>query len=154
MVIETSLTRDLFIRLSILRHFQRTMFYAYAILCAGLTAYSLFTNNQLLLLVAWVPFLIYIITGVLGAVQVSRNKESPVFLRTRYEFTPQGIDISTTQGRSQIEWAHVNEVQKMINCYVLVLANSSILAIPESAVPPHQKDSFEQLLRDYIAKKS
>ncbi|MCG8348578.1 MAG: YcxB family protein, partial [Chloroflexales bacterium] len=142
------------VRLSILRHFQRTMFYIYAILCAGLTAYSLFTNNRLLLLVAWIPFLIYIVAGILGAVQGSWVKDSPVFLRTRYEFTPQGIAISTTQGHSQLEWAHVNEVQKMLNCYVLVLANASILAIPESAVPPHQKDLFEQLLRDHIAKKS
>lgn len=152
MVIETSLSREQFVRLAILRHFQRTTFYIYATLCAGLTAYALVQGTALLLLVAWVPFLLYIMVGVIGAWRASRDKASPVFLPTRYEFTPQGVAISTRRGNTNLDWDHFSEWRTMLNCYILVLTGGAILAIPQAAVPPHQTAGFEKLLTDKLGR--
>lgn len=153
MVIESTLSKDQFIRLSIARHLQRTMFYIYATLCAAITAYALFQGPLLLLLVAWMPFSFYIISGVIQAVSAGSVKDAPYFLPTRYEFTGQGVTISTSRGQSQLGWEHFQEWRHMVNCYVLVLSEGAILAIPQNAIPAGRAPRFEDLLRQHIGKR-
>lgn len=155
MVIHATLSKALFIRLFILRHFQRLTFYVYATLCAGVTAYVLLQGaNPNLLLLGWIPFGMYVLFGMLGAIRASRVKNAPYFLPTRYEFTPAGITISTSQGRSQLGWEHIESWGHMINCYVLVLQGNAVLAIPQDAVPPHEVAKFEALLHEQINRRS
>ena len=150
MVIETNLSRELFIRLSILRHIQRKSFYFYAILCAVLTAYALVQGPYILLLAAWIPFGLYLILGLVEAIRGSADKSQPYFLPTHYEFTKDGVSISTSQGSSQLEWGHFAGWKFMARCYVLILAAGPILAIPRAAVPLTQIARFETMLRDHI----
>ncbi len=155
MVIHATLSKALFIQLSILRHFQRLTFYVYATLCAGVTAYVLLQGaDPRLLLLGWIPFGMYMLSGILSAIRASRVKNAPYFLPTRYEFTPAGITISTSQGRSQLGWEHIESWGKMVNCYVLVLQGNAVLAIPQEAILPHQVAGFETLLQKQIDSRS
>lgn len=147
---EASLSRQQFIRLAVLRHFQRLNFYLYASLCAMLSAYALLQGAYLVLLAAWVPFLCYIGFGVFGAWRASTARHAPIFLRTRYVFGPQGVELSTRQGRSQLGWEQFAGWRQLIGCYVLMLKGGSILAIPQDAVPKRQVAAFEQLLSEQI----
>ena len=146
MTIETRLSKEQFIRLSILRHIQRKTFYFWAFVCAVLTAYALLRGPYLLLLGAWVPFLLYLLVGVLGAFRAGADENQPYFLPTRYEFTKQGVSVSTAQNSSHLQWQHFAQWKMMARCYVLVLSAGPILAIPTTAVPPARIPEFESLL--------
>lgn len=151
MVIETSLGKAQFIRLALWRHFQRPFFYFYALTCAGLTAY-VFTGRgeMILLVVAWVPFGMYILFGIINAVLGARGEDRPHLLKTRYDFNDQGVRLSSSAGTSQLEWQHFVRWSKIADCYVLHLAGGPIIAIPQAAVPPHQKARFERLLQEHM----
>ena len=150
MVIEAGLTRDQFVRLSVLRHFQRIHFYIFAMAAAGLTAWALLRGPLVFLLVGWVPFLVYVLVGVMTAIKDGNNKDNPVFLSTRYEFSKKGVSISNTQGTSQLAWQDFLGWKVMVKCYVLTLTSGAILAIPQNAVPANQKAKFENLLFKHI----
>ncbi len=154
MTIETTLSRDQLVRISILRHFQRTPFYVYAALCAAATGYALFIGPPIFLLLGWVPFLLYILLGVVGAIQAGRAKDAPYFLPTRYEFTQEGVTMSTARGQSRIPWKNFDYWQKIAGCYVLILKSRLIIAIPQSAIPAAQVSTFEGMLRKQIDKRS
>lgn len=151
MVIETQLSRTQFTQLALLRHFQRPMFYVAALSCTLLTTVAIVQSQPLLLLVAWPPFLLYILIGVASTLRACRQPDFPVFLPTRYDFGPTGIAISTPRDQSQIVWADVTGWRVLANCYVLSLADGSILAIPQTAIAKHRTDAFEQLLREQIS---
>lgn len=150
MTINATLSRDQFVRLSLLRHFQRTSFYFYALTCAALTSYTFFGGPVPLMIVGWVPFGIYILMGLANALTGSIGKNRPYLQPTRYEFTDQGVAIKNAQGESQLEWQHFASWQMLSDCYVLVLTAGSIIAIPRSAIPPHQSKQFEQILQQHI----
>lgn len=152
MTVETTLTREQFIRLSLLRHIQRKTFYFYAIMCAVLTAYALVWGPQLLLLVAWVPFILYLLLGLIGALRDGNNKEHPLFQPTRYQFDHKGLSIKSNQGQSQLEWQHFAGWKTMAACYVLFLKAGPMIAIPQSAFSAPQIPEFEGLLRQHIGK--
>jgi hypothetical protein len=146
MVIETTLTRDQFIRLSILRHFQRPTFYFNALTGAAIMAFALFGGGPFILIFfAWIPMTLYILFGVLTAFRDSKIRESP-FLPTRYEFGNAGIKVSTRDGASTLGWDDFAGWRIMIGCYVLALKAGSILAIPQTSVSPHDQKQLEDLL--------
>lgn len=150
MVVETQLPRTAFRQIALIRHFQRVPFYLAASVCAILTALALVQGQPLLLLVAWPPFLLYILTGVLGVVRASRTPDLPVFLPTRYHIDASGIGIRTAQGESQIPWSSVVSWKLLVGCYVITLESGQVLAIPQRDVLPHRRAAFEQLLREHI----
>ncbi len=150
MVIKTSLTKDQFIRVTLLRHVQRKLFYFYAFTCAGATAFAIVYGTYLYLIL-WIPFIIYILAGVIGAFRAGADKDQPAYLPTRYEFTEKGVSISTSQGSSQLEWEEFSGWNILAKCYVLVLLAGPILAIPQSAVSITQLTKFEALLKKHIA---
>lgn len=152
MVIETQLSQEQFLRLSVLRHLQRPNFYVYAILCAGVTAYAIVQNRYSFILLGSLPFVVYILLGVVSAYRASRVKDAPYFLPTKYEFTERGVSISTPQGQSQLTWDQIESWKQLVNCYVLVLTGGAILAIPRESIPPHRAERFEQLLRKHITR--
>ena len=150
MTVETTLSRDQFIRLSILRHIQRKTFYFWAIICAVLTAYAIVRGPYLLLYAAWIPFGLYLGAGIFFAVQGSMDKNQPHFLPTRYEFGSKGVSVSTAQGQSVLGWEHFSGWKKMAQCYVLFLTAGPILAIPQKAIAPAQTAKFEGLLDKHL----
>ena len=150
MVIETNLTKDQFVRLSILRHFQRIHFYVFALIAAGLTAWGLMRGPLIFILVGWVPFLVYIFVGVFTAVKDGRDEDNPVFSSTRYEFTKKGVSIDSKVGKSNLGWQDFISWKTMTKCYVLTLTSGAILAIPQTAVPVNQITKFESLLNRNI----
>jgi len=150
MTIEAALSREQFIRLSILRHIQRKNFYFYAAVCAALTGYALLRGPNLLLFAAWVPFILYLVPGILGAYRESANKDNPLFLPTRYEFNQRGVSISSSQGDSQLTWDYFAGWKIMAECYVLVLKAGPMLAIPQATLSSTQVPQFETLLQKYI----
>jgi len=154
MTFEATLSREQFIRLSILRHIQRRTFYFWAIVCAILTAYALVIGPYLLLYAAWVPFVLYLLAGVFIAVQNGLQKDQPYFLPTRYEFDKSGVSLSTLQGQSQLTWEHFADWKKIARCYVLSLTAGPILAIPQKAVPAAQVGKFEALLDKHLKKQT
>ncbi len=151
MVINTTLSRDLFIRLSILRHIQRPTFYVYALLAAGLTVYTYTQGRPIVFLfMGWIPLGLYLFLGVISAIRASRIKDAPYFLPTGYDITDDGVAINSARGESHLEWKHFESWHEMVNTYVLVLEGGAILAIPQASVPPHKRDEFEDLLRTHI----
>jgi hypothetical protein len=151
MVINAQLKRGQVIRLALLRHFQRPAFYINALAFAGFTAYAFMRGPLLLMLVGWLPLTVYIIAGLVIALQAGRGKTRAVLLPTRYEFTNRGVNISNNEGRhSEINWEHIIAWDKVLDTYVLTLENGPILAIPQSDVPRNKTEEFERLLFDGI----
>jgi hypothetical protein len=150
-VVEARLRPAQFFQLSLLRHFQRPSFYFYSITAAALTALSYTTPISLLiLLVAWVPFITYMLLGLVNAYAGSRNPEQPYFLATRYEFASDALKLTTSQGSSKISWNQFKEWRKVVGCYVLVLQSGAIMAIPLSDVPRGREPAIEDFLKQKI----
>jgi hypothetical protein len=148
--VETTLSKEQFIRLSIWRHIQRRNFYFYAITCAVVSAYALTRGVYILLPVVWIPFILYLAFGIIGAFRDSADENQPYFLPTQYEFTDRGVSVRTKQGSSELTWDKFTGWNKIAQCYVLVLTGGPILAIPQSAVPTSQIVKLESLLRNHI----
>ena len=150
MLIETQLTKDQFVRISILRHFQRKQFYFYAVTCALVTVFAALQQIYILLAVAWLPFLLYMGIGLYGAISGGSNPDHPAYLPTKYTFTDTGITISNAQGESQLPWQHFVHWKVSLNCYLIELKAGSALVIPQASVPLTKKAKFEALLNKYI----
>lgn len=150
LVVETQLTKEQFIRLSILRHFQRTGFYFTALTSGAVAAYAWFNGLLTILLLAWAPLLLYVVFGVVMAWRDSQLQHAP-FLPTRYEFSDTGVHVRTEEGSGKLYWADFATWREMVGCYVLVLTAGAILAIPQKSVPPRIRAQFEALLNKRIA---
>jgi len=150
MTIEAALSKEQLTRLSILRHIQRRTFYFYALTCAVLTGYSLVFGPRILLLVAWVPFILYVAAGIFGALQGSRDENHPALLPTQYKFDKTGVVLSNSQGQSVLGWEHFADWKVIAACYTLTLKGGSILAIPRSDIPLAEVAKFEGLLDKHI----
>jgi hypothetical protein len=151
MVIEAQLTRELFFRLSLLRHIQRPMFYFGALTAALLTAlvYLGFTSG-LVLLVAWMPFGMYVLFGLINAWMGSGGTDRPYLLKTRYEFSTEGLKMRTKLGESTLSWDRFSEWSKVVGCFVLTMQEGAIIAIPERDLSRAQSDSLTQMLNRHI----
>jgi hypothetical protein len=150
MTVDATLTREQFIRLSLLRHLFRTSFYFYSFTCSLVTAYAIYTDRYIFLLIVWPPFLLYLLMGVVDIWRASRKADQPFFLPTRYEFTSAGVAIRTSRGQSHLNWKDIANLKVMGGCYVLTLRGGTILAIPQSAIPGGQGKQFETLVGTYL----
>lgn len=148
MTIKATLSRDQYIRLSILRHIQRRIFYFYAATGAALSAYAIVRGPLILILIAWIPFVLYVVPGVIGAFGV--DQDHPLFQPTTYQFEEKGVTIQTPDHTSQLEWSYFSHWKVMAQCYVLFLTAGSVVALPQKAVRPVQKTKFENLLNEQI----
>jgi len=151
MVIEASLTTNQFVRISILRHLHRSHFFFFAATCSIVTAYAIYSDRLIFLLVAWVPFAIYLAVGIVGIIQSSAANDRPYLLKTRYELSNKGIVVSNERGKSMLEWKHFSDSKLMLGCYVLFLHAGPMLAIPQTAIAPEQVNQFETMLAKYIS---
>jgi hypothetical protein len=150
LVIETSLTKDQFIRLSILRHIQRPTFYFIIITASVLTVWALYGGPFLLIFVVWTPLILYLIFGVVSAYRDSKLRQTP-FLPTRYEFGKKGVQVSTSEGSSLLPWNDFVGWRTLVGCYVLVLSAGAILAIPQQSLPKPKQEQLETMLTRRIA---
>ncbi len=153
MVIEGQLSRDQFMRLFLLRHFQRLSFYFYALTSGALTAYGLFVGPLILVTLGWLPLGIYMMIGLVSGFLGSRGKDKPYLLPTRYEFSDQGVTMRSSAGSSNLSWEHFDGWRVMVGCYVLLLSVGAIVAFPQTAVAPHQMNEFEALLSRHIKRR-
>lgn len=155
MIIESTLSRQEFVRHALTRHFRRPAFYIYAFVCAVLTTYAFFQADpsNLILLAAWLPVLVYAIGGWLTITRRSRDEGLPLYLPTRYEFTKGGVELSSRQGRDKFAWGDFRAWRKVVGLYELSLANGQLLVITQRAVPPRQVGAFEELLTRQIMPK-
>ncbi len=155
MNIESTLSRKEFSQHALYRHFRRPGFYIYASVCAVLTAYAMFQSDpsSILLLAAWVPFLVYSIAGWIIINRRSRDETLPVYLPTRYNLGKQGIEISSRKVRSEVPWDQFRSWRKISGVYELTLTNNQILVIAQRAISARQARQFEELLKTNIQPK-
>ncbi len=155
MIIESTLSRQEFIRHSLTRHFRRPVFYAYAAVGAVLLTYAFFNPDvpQLLYVAAVLPLLAYAISGWVAVVRRSRDESLPIYLTIRYEFAKSGIEVSSRLGRSIVPWEQLRAWRKVVGVYELALTNGQLLVISQRAVGARQIGAFEQLLTTRITPK-
>lgn len=155
MIIESTLSQREFTQHSLARHFQRPIFYVWAFLSAALTAYAIFTPDlpDLLMLAAWLPFLVYIIAGWIIITRRGRDKSLPIYLPTRYELTARGITISSQKGRSELPWGQLRAWRKVGGIYELALTTGQFLIISQRALSNRQIKPFEDMLKANIKPK-
>lgn len=155
MNIESTLSRKEFTQHALYRHFRRPGFYIYAAVCAILTAYAMLQDepSSLLLLAAWIPFLVYSIAGWIIINRRAREEALPIYLPTRYTLGKQGIEISSRAGRSEVPWDQLRSWRKISGIYELTLTNNQILVISQRAVSARQLRQFEDLLKANIQPK-
>lgn len=148
MIIESTLTRQEFVRHSLTRHFSRPSFYFYAFIFAALSTYTFITPGarQTLYVAAVLPVLAYSFGGVIAALRRSRDKNLPLYLPIRYEFGQEGVEVSSRLGRTMVSWADLRNWRKVVGVYELALGNGQLLVISQQAVAPRQVTSFEELL--------
>ena len=152
MIIKTKLERSQFIRLAILYHIQRKSFYFFAITAAIITAFAVTQQLYALLVVVWLPFILYLGVGVFGAYRDSSNPENPVLQPTTYRFDQKGVDIESISGHSQLTWTQFQKWSIVARIYVLTLNSGQMLAIPQSAVSATQVARFRAMLNRHIKK--
>ncbi len=152
---ESALTRQEFVRHALSRHFRRPMFYIFAFVAAVLTAYAFMSETApaILYLAAWLPLLIYAVTGWISLSRQSRDNQLSIYQTTLYTFSQRGIELNSRQGRSTIRWPEIQNWRKVIGIYELVLTNGQVMVIAQRAVPPRQLKSFEDLLKQQIQPK-
>jgi hypothetical protein len=155
MIIESTLTRQEFVRHALTRHFRRPAFYLYTFVCAVLTAYAFLQEDPLtlLLVAAWLPLLVYGVSGWIRITRQGRDASLPLYLPTRYEFSRGGVELSSRQGRSKFAWDDFRAWRKQVGVYELTLTNGQLLVLSEQAVPPRQIRAFEELLTKQIKPK-
>jgi hypothetical protein len=153
MVVNAKLSKRSFIRLAILRSLQRPTFYFFAVLCAVITTYAIVQGSYRILLAGWVPFAVYILIGVIGAVRAGNAPNNPVLAPTRYTFTEEGIKVRSGKEEGEIRWNQVRMVQRLLDCYVMTLVTGQIVVFPRSAVPAAQSGAFEAMLRERVGRR-
>ena len=155
MIIESTLSRQEFIRHSLTRHFRRPAFYAYAAVGAVLLTYAFFNPDVplLLYLAAVLPLLAYALGGWFAVIRRSRDESLPVYVPIRYEFAKSGIEVSSRLGRSVIPWEQLRAWRKVVGVYELALTNGQLLVISQRAVGVRQVGALEQLLNARITPK-
>ena len=152
MTIKTKLEKAQFFRLAILYHIQRKSFYFYAITAAIITVFAMTQQLYTLLVVVWLPFILYLGVGVFGAYRDSNNPENPVLHLTTYRFDDKGVNIESSTGRSQLAWNQIQKWSIVARIYVLTLNSGQMLAIPQSAVSATQVARFRAMLNKHIQK--
>jgi hypothetical protein len=153
MTIKARLNKDQLFRLAVLRHIEKPTFFFNAFTSAGLIAYAIWQDIYVIMFVAWMPFVLYIALGVFEAFRASRDRNNPLLLPTTYEFTEEGISITTNVGKGHLEWEYIGKVKVVLDCYVFYMTNGQMVAIPRSDVPPHRKKEFEQFVHQQLARK-
>lgn len=153
MVIKTQLSRDQFMMLSFWQHISRQMFFFFAITCGAVTIYVMLQGGLHLFLVAWIPLVVYLFMGLVNVLRESSLKDHPVYLPTEYTFSETGVTIANARAESALQWDDFTGWKRMVNCYVLLLPASKMIAIPQPAVAPHQVDRFEKMLHEYLGEK-
>jgi hypothetical protein len=152
MTLEAKLARSQFIRLAILHHIQRRQFYFYALTAALVTVAAVVLEYYALLVVVWLPFLLYLGIGVVGAYRAGNDETNPALQPTTYRFTDKGIKVTSGQESSELSWNQFATWSIVARTYVLTLQNGSMLAIPQSAVAAPQVAKFRTILNKHIKK--
>ena len=150
MTIETQLEKSQFIRLAILYHIQRKSFYIFAITAAIITVFAVTQQLFALLVVVWLPFILYLGVGAFGAYRAGNDPDNPVLQLTTYRFSDKGVDIDSSQGHSQLAWDQFKKWSIVAQIYVLTLNSGAMLAIPQSAISTAQVARFRAILNKHI----
>jgi len=150
MNVHATLNRDQYIRVSLWRHFSRRLFFFYAATAAFVTAYAIIFEAYIFLLVGWIPFSLYILFGMVDVFRSSRQDNQPALQPTQYKFEKSNISVKMGGETSQLAWDDLKNWRLIADCYVLVLVNGAVLAIPKRDVPLQRVKKFEDLLNEQI----
>ncbi|MCB0163901.1 MAG: YcxB family protein [Anaerolineae bacterium] len=150
MVIDSTMPKSTYIRLSLLLFFQNKFLYIYLAVCGLVTAYALSTGNYGLLFIAWLPYLAYLALGIFTTVRNSSAENQPFLLPTRYTFQKKEITTKTSLGEGNFKWDEFIQWRTLADCYILLHQDNFILAIPKSAVPKKEVEAFETMLKERI----
>lgn len=153
MIIESTISRQEFLRHALSRHFRRPGFYLFAFVAVVITTYTFWEPDVpwFVYIAAWLPVLVYGVTGWVAIARRSRDPNLPIYLPTRYEFGKNGVEVSSRQGRSTLSWDSFRNWRKADGVYELTLRNGQLLIISQRAVSPRQAGALEALLRKHIA---
>lgn len=99
MVIDSTMPKSTFIRLSLLLFFQNKFLYIYLIVCGVVTAYALSIRNYGLLFVAWLPYVAYLALGIITTIRKSSGEDQPFLLPTRYIFQKRKLSLKHPRGK-------------------------------------------------------
>lgn len=149
-VIDTRLNKNQFMLLSFWQHISRKTFYFFAITCAAITLYVVLVGNPYLFFVGWIPLVLYILSGIVGAIWNSRNTNHPSYLLTHYELSETGIAMSNELAKSQLGWETFTGWRTMIDCYVLLMPGERMIAIPRASIPNRYIGEVKEMLTRYI----
>ena len=152
MVINSTMPKSTFIRLSLLLFFQNKFLYIYLIVCGVVTAYALSIRNYGLLFVAWLPYVAYLALGIITTIRKSSGEDQPFLLPTRYIFQKKEIITKTSSGEGKFSWDEFIQWRTLADCYILLHQNNFVLAIPKSSVPKKETEAFETMLNERIGK--
>lgn len=150
MDIETTLPRSTYIRLSLLLFFRNKFLYLYLAVCALITAYGLSIGNYGLVGLAWLPYLAYLLLGIVTTLRNSNTEDQPFLLPTRYTFSQTEIVTRTSLGEGRFWWSDFAGWRVLADCYVLFHKEGFILAIPQSSIPTSASGPFRRMLNEKI----
>lgn len=150
MNIHATLQRDQYIRIALWRHFSRRLFFFYAATTAFVTAYAMVYETYIFLLVGWIPFGLYVLFGFVDVFRNSRQDTQPALQPTQYKFDKKSVSVKMGESTSQLTWDDFKNWRTIADCYVLVLVNGAVLAIPKIDVPLQRVKKFEDLLNEQI----
>lgn len=150
MVINSTMPKSTYVRLSLLLFFQNKFLYIYLAICGLITAYALTANNYNLLFIAWLPYIGYLSLGLITTYRNSSKEDSPFLQPTRYTFTKKEVTTKTPQGEGKFKWSEFVQWKTMVDCYILLHEKSFILAIPKDSVPARDVEPFEKMLNERI----
>jgi hypothetical protein len=152
MTIESTLSKEAYIKLSTALHFNQLYFHVFLVVAGLVTAYALTTGNYPLAIIAWIPTVSHVGLGLFTIYRTASNQENPHFLPTRYKFDETGVMVGTSKGQAKLKWADIVRWGKIADCYVLFLEEGSLFAIPRKAILHHHVAQFEQMLQEKIMK--
>ena len=152
MVINSTMPKSTYVRLSLLLFFQNKWLYIYLVICGLITAYAISASNYGLLFVAWVPYIAYLALGLITTLRNSNNDDLPFLQPTRYTFKKDEITTQTPQGEGTFKWDEFVQWKTMADCYILLHEKNFILAIPKDSIPAREVASFETMLAEKIPK--
>ena len=114
------------------------------------TAYALNSKNYGLLIIAWIPYLFFVLLGIFNILRQSKSKDNPQLLPTRYTLTQTGITAKTKQAENKFKWDDFKNWQVVAGNFVLFHAQGFALAIPKKDIPLHKIAELEGYLKEYI----
>lgn len=146
MVFDARLAKEQFIRIAIVRHLQRPIFFLISLFCTGLMAYAIIQEDYRVIWAGVIPLIVYILVGIITALRTGNDPQNPVLSRIEYSVSEAGLGLKMPQMQRQIAWKELLSWRILLGCYILKTTAGKILIIPKRDVPTGYVNTFEATL--------